>query len=489
MSKKIIRKIKNFIIFHKITLIVLLAIIVCIVGGILFYDLNKSSKNEKLESQVSNNPKSTEDFTKVEQEILGIKDTKSDIEKKVEKNYSEEYKKYEKLTEEQKKKQEIVPRKEEVPFDEMEEIKDNIDDNKEVPTKYNLKEHINVKVENQSSYGLCWDFASMKSLETNIAVQEGKDLDLSELHLDYYQSNLMYGYREVHDGGNFSDFVDYSMLTGAVLEETVPYGITSKDISDSGEELNYFTPNDFKEEEYSKFTSLKTVARATEIVDFPSVRKTNGVVDETYKISDNKLNEFRNIVKKHIMKNGSLYTVIATPDDDREFYDATTQAEYFNGNDELLNPERSIHAVSIVGWDDNYSKDNFATKKGDKPKNNGAYIALNSWGDEWGDHGYFYISYEDSLVESQLSGVVSTSMNNAIRINSIQNPIIKDIIHEKLKYYIINYNNEDYITKLALSNISSIDLKNKNLTSKDLNGLEILLKYYLDIIINISDDC
>lgn len=34
------------------------------------------------------------------------------------------------------------------------------------------------------------------------------------------------------------------------------------------------------------------------------------------------------------------------------------------------------HAVSIIGWDDNYSKDNFSTK----PTNNGAWIIRNSYG-------------------------------------------------------------------------------------------------------------
>ncbi|MCF0227178.1 MAG: hypothetical protein HUK28_07745, partial [Methanobrevibacter sp.] len=55
------------------------------------------------------------------------------------------------------------------------------------------------------------------------------------------------------------------------------------------------------------------------------------------------------------------------------------------------------HAITIVGWDDNYSKDNFRVA----PPGDGAYIVKNSWGPYFGDGGYFYISYYDaSLFQS-----------------------------------------------------------------------------------------
>jgi len=71
-----------------------------------------------------------------------------------------------------------------------------------------------------------------------------------------------------------------------------------------------------------------------------------------------------------------------------EYYNRSKNAYYYNG------AVQNNHGIVIVGWDDNYSKYNFNSY----PSGNGAFIIKNSWGTDFGDNGYFYISYYDTSV-------------------------------------------------------------------------------------------
>ena len=79
--------------------------------------------------------------------------------------------------------------------------------------------------------------------------------------------------------------------------------------------------------------------------------------------------------------------------------------------------ESADHAVTIVGYDDDFAKENFKRKyangkemENSIPPENGAFIVKNSWGlaDE-NDDGYFYLSYYDQSIESPLSFVFDSS--------------------------------------------------------------------------------
>ena len=56
------------------------------------------------------------------------------------------------------------------------------------------------------------------------------------------------------------------------------------------------------------------------------------------------------------------------------------------------------HSITIVGWDDDFSKDNF--RNGFKPEGNGAWLVKNSWGYQDIRSGYMWISYEDGSLEA-----------------------------------------------------------------------------------------
>lgn len=62
---------------------------------------------------------------------------------------------------------------------------------------------------------------------------------------------------------------------------------------------------------------------------------------------------------------------------------------------------KPCHAVTIVGWDDDYPKENFMKgKKWDsvRPQGNGAFIVRDSYGTDTRDDGYLYVSYYDTVI-------------------------------------------------------------------------------------------
>ena len=73
------------------------------------------------------------------------------------------------------------------------------------------------------------------------------------------------------------------------------------------------------------------------------------------------------------------------------YYRKETGAYWYNGD------EKPNHDVVIIGWDDHYSRDNF----NQPPEGDGAFICANSWGGEFGDDGYFYVSYYCLLYTSR----------------------------------------------------------------------------------------
>ena len=58
--------------------------------------------------------------------------------------------------------------------------------------------------------------------------------------------------------------------------------------------------------------------------------------------------------------------------------------------DKILQPN---HAVTVVGWDDSFSAENWPEDR--RPPADGVWIVKNSWGEGWGNDGYFLLSYYD----------------------------------------------------------------------------------------------
>ena len=97
-------------------------------------------------------------------------------------------------------------------------------------------------------------------------------------------------------------------------------------------------------------------------------------------------------IKEAVFKYGgvqtSLYSNISSSKGNSKYFNKDTNAYCYMGS------EKPNHDVVIIGWDDNYPKENFNVDlEGD-----GAFICQNSWGNEFGDDGFFYVSYYDTNI-------------------------------------------------------------------------------------------
>lgn len=270
----------------------------------------------------------------------------------------------------------------------------------------------NLKVKDQKNTMECWAFSTTSIIESNIQKNTNqKSPELSPRHIDYASTktfldgtNTNTYDRELKSGGNSMIAMGYCTSgKGPVLESDMPF-------KDEEEKVTL-----------SEIQNKNVITKIDEYLIFPTVLKeyeSNGNVLYTNgEISSNKVyyNEddikaIREKIKDHIIQNGAItaYTYAGQVDAIKYFnIDKVRngEAEYsYYCNDTNAIPD---HAVTIVGWDDNYSRENFASDY--MPKNNGAYIVLNSYGEDKYNQGYYYISYDDFLIEYSLCGIVKTS--------------------------------------------------------------------------------
>ncbi len=107
----------------------------------------------------------------------------------------------------------------------------------------------------------------------------------------------------------------------------------------------------------------------------------------------------RDAIKELIYTYGSVVTSF----DSNAAYRSFDKA-YYCADTTLTASQHLGHCVSIVGWDDNYPKENFEGSVSGIPSENGAWIMKNSWGTGFGEDGYMWISYEDVWVFDDVFG-------------------------------------------------------------------------------------
>ena len=247
-----------------------------------------------------------------------------------------------------------------------------------IPAKYDLR-NVNGKsyvtsVKNQGSYGTCWAHASLGAIESNMLMQELGTSDLSEMHLAWFtykgnDSSKIFGnvsstvVKTVLDqGGNsFYPTAMFTRLSGPAYESEAPYPTY---------------PSKNSPDDYTRAVRLRDVYYLA-FNDFNVNGSTSNM--ET--------------VKRRIMEHGSVMASYYDNQSSNKYYYHKTSngtAYYYTGGGTTTN-----HAVQIIGWDDSYSRNNFVTN----PGADGAWLIKNSWGTDFGDSGYFWMSYKQYLTD------------------------------------------------------------------------------------------
>ena len=202
-----------------------------------------------------------------------------------------------------------------------------------LPTKYNYAEEGRLpKVQDQGQEKTCWAYATLSALESSLLPNE--KYEFSRKHLIDYSSKTNF----ILNGGDYEFSLAYlTSWNGPVSDNSNDYGAVKKHVQSA----QLLTPRDQEEMKRMLF-------------------KYGGVETSIF-------------LEKDVASNKSPY------------YTISKYAYCYTGN------EKPNHDVVVVGWDDNFPKENFLNAD---LKKDGAFICLNSWGEDFGDKGLFYVSYE-----------------------------------------------------------------------------------------------
>ncbi len=210
----------------------------------------------------------------------------------------------------------------------------------ELPRAYNyIEDNQMPAVRNQEGTNTCWAFAALAALESS------KDEDATEVYsAEHLLENNPFGSR-FENGGAYVVTMAYLLS----WQGPVPEVDESAEVETSEE---------------SKVSVHVQEVRQSEPKDYEAIKR---------------------LIYLYGGVESALYMDFDESMTNSECYNEETSAYCYSGE------SVSNHDVVIVGWDDDYPAENFVGNV----TSDGAFLCLNSWGENFGKDGTFYVSYED----------------------------------------------------------------------------------------------
>ena len=228
------------------------------------------------------------------------------------------------------------------------------------PASYDLRTKGKVSpVGDQGDCGNCWTFATYGSLESYL--RPGSTTTYSEKAM-----NKRHGFSDACcDGGNWLMSTAYLTRWGTMMKGNNGGTIYAGPVTASCDPFT--TPY---------CTDAKTCSIAKHVQQVVMLPGRTSSLDN-------------NAIKYGLTHYGALYVAFQWEGDGGDNPD-----HYWNPNTAAYYDDTTAegnHAVTIVGWNDNFPASSFSTR----PAGNGAFICKNEWSAWWGESGYFYVSYYD----------------------------------------------------------------------------------------------
>jgi Cysteine protease len=260
-----------------------------------------------------------------------------------------------------------------------------------IPEKYSLLDEGKVtEYKNQHQSGMCWAYAAASVAESSLIVSgyEDNSVDLSEGHI----CSSVYRFAEDRPADSQEDGV--YVLGDKKKNKTIPYYVGGSSslvvnqfaigagpiyeqeapINTDAGQLEKSVDNIFKLEEEGKLTKYMGKYLLTHSIMYDNPKD----------------------IKAGIIKHGAVFVGMFA-DKKGIGKDSEGQNNYYL-TDRKNPPKDTNHVVTIIGWDDNYSKDSFTNT----PPGDGAWLIK----DSVANSGYFWMSYDEFYDESYVQGMV-----------------------------------------------------------------------------------